>query len=61
MKKSLKKLTLSKETLMRLDREKLGEIVGGYIRDTSAEGGCVLSANICSNKETCATCVEQTQ
>ena len=40
---------------MRLDREKLGEIIGGY--DNS--GGCVLSVNICSNKETCATCNEE--
>ena len=56
MKKRVKKLTLSKETLKNLDVEKLDGILGGYTQ--TCPGQCQLSANICSNKETCATCVE---
>jgi hypothetical protein len=55
MKKSVKKMSLSKETLGKLDPKYLSQVEGGQINT----GGCVLSVNICSNHETCSTCVPQ--
>jgi hypothetical protein len=57
MKKSVKKMSLSRETLGELDPKHLAQVQGRQINTR----GCVLSVNICSNHETCSTCVpEQT-
>jgi hypothetical protein len=55
MKKSVKKMSLNKETLGELDPKYLSQIQGRQI----GTRGCVLSVNICSNHETCSTCVPE--
>jgi hypothetical protein len=57
MKKTVRKMSLSKETLGKLDPKYLSQVQGRQINT----GGCVLSINICSNHETCSTCVPETQ
>jgi hypothetical protein len=56
MKKTVKKMSLSRETLGKLDPARLAQVKGGGYTD-----GCQLSINICSNHETCSTCVPETQ
>ncbi len=57
MKKNVRKMTLTKETLGKLDPKYLSQVEGAQINT----GGCVLSVNICSNHETCSTCNPETQ
>ena len=49
MKKSLKRLTLNRETLLSLDRSHLPQVAGG------ASIACTYT-NCCSGQATCATC-----
>ncbi|MFL6232976.1 MAG: class I lanthipeptide [Thermoanaerobaculia bacterium] len=56
MKKTVRKMSLSRETLGKLDPTHLKQVKGQGYTD-----GCVLSINICSNHETCSTCVPETQ
>jgi hypothetical protein len=53
MKKRLKKLTLSKETLRSLEPTRLGDIAGG--RTNTACNTCQISFCICSG-DTCDSC-----
>ena len=53
MKKTVRKMSLSKETLGKLDPKYLSQVQGRQI----GTGGCVLSINICSNHETCSSLV----
>jgi hypothetical protein len=59
MKKSVKKMSLSRETLGTLEERKLAMVKGQV--GVGFSDGCQLSFNICSNHETCSTCVPETQ
>jgi hypothetical protein len=58
MKKSVKKMSLSRETLGTLEERRLAMVKGQAVGFSDS---CKLSVNICSNHETCSTCNPETQ
>jgi hypothetical protein len=55
MKKKVKKLGLTRETLAHLDSEALGLVVG---QGTYVNGACQESILVCSEMHTCVSCAQ---
>jgi hypothetical protein len=61
MRKQMRKLTLSRETLLRLERSELGRVRGGQIARDSGEDTCGMCDSIASCSELQEDCCVTTR